>query len=84
MPGEKLIQTANIWLSWTNHVISARLLWCIRLVHIGAVSKLKKYQQEWKKKRKLKYGIVASAFKLIKPDNHANGYNKITIEQHNS
>ena len=33
MPGEKLIQTANIWLSCTNYVISAGLLWWISLVH---------------------------------------------------
>ena len=33
MPGEKLIQTANIWLSCTNYDISAGLLWWIRLVH---------------------------------------------------
>ena len=33
MPGEKLIQSANIWLSCTNYVISAGLLWWISLVH---------------------------------------------------
>ena len=33
MPGEKLIQTANIWISCTNCVISAGLLWWISLVH---------------------------------------------------
>ena len=33
MPGEKLIQTANIWLSCTNYVISAGLLWWVSLVH---------------------------------------------------
>ena len=33
MPGEKLIQTANIWLSCTKYVISAGLLWWISLVH---------------------------------------------------
>ena len=48
MPGKKLIQTANIWLSWTNYVISAGVLWCISLVH-RRVSKLQKYQQVWKK-----------------------------------
>ena len=34
MPGEKLIKTANIWLSCTNYVISAGLLWWIILVHM--------------------------------------------------
>ena len=33
MPGEKLIQTANIWLSCTKYAISAGLLWWISLVH---------------------------------------------------
>ena len=33
MPGEKLIQTANIWLSCTNYDISSGLLWWISLVH---------------------------------------------------
>ena len=33
MPGEKLIQSANIWLSCTNYAISAGLLWWISLVH---------------------------------------------------
>ena len=37
MPGEKLIQTANIpldiWLSCTEYVISVGLLWWISLVH---------------------------------------------------
>ena len=33
MPGEKLIQTANIWLFCTEYVISAGLLWWISLVH---------------------------------------------------
>ena len=33
MPGEKLIQSANIWLSCTNYAISAGLLWWIILVH---------------------------------------------------
>ena len=33
MPGEKLIQTANIWLSCTKYDISAGLLWWICLVH---------------------------------------------------
>ena len=33
MPGEKLIQTANIWLSCTNYVISEGLLCWISLVH---------------------------------------------------
>ena len=32
---------------------------------IGGVSKLKKYQQVWKKKWKLKYGIVASTFNFL-------------------
>ena len=49
MPGEKLIQTANIWLSCTKYIISAGLLWWISLVHIGRVSKLQKYQQVLKK-----------------------------------
>ena len=48
MPGEKLIQTANIWLSCTNCVISEGLLWWISLV-LGGVFKLQKYQQVWKK-----------------------------------
>ena len=48
-PGEKLIQTANIWLSCTNYVISAGLLWWISSVYIGGVSKLQKYQKVWKK-----------------------------------
>ena len=33
MPGEKLIQTANSWLSCTEYVIFAGLLWWIGLVH---------------------------------------------------
>ena len=33
MPGEKLIQTANIWLSCTKYFISAGLLWWISSVH---------------------------------------------------
>ena len=33
MPGEKLIQAANIWLSCTKYAISAGLLWWISLVH---------------------------------------------------
>ena len=33
MPGEKLIQTANIWLSCTKYAISAGLLWWISLEH---------------------------------------------------
>ena len=33
MPGEKLIQTANIWLSRTDYVFSEGLLWWISLVH---------------------------------------------------
>ena len=33
MPGEKLIQTANTWLSCTKYAISAGLLWLISLVH---------------------------------------------------
>ena len=49
MPGEKLIQTANIWLSCTNYAISAGLFWWISLVLIEGVSKLQKYQQVWKK-----------------------------------
>ena len=49
MPGEKLIQTANIGLSCTNYVISAGLHWWISSVHIERVSKLQKYQQVWKK-----------------------------------
>ena len=48
MPGEKLIQTANIWLSCTKYVISAGLLWWISLVY-RRVSKLQKYQQVRKK-----------------------------------
>ena len=48
MPGEKLIQIANIWLSCTNYVISAGLLWWISSAH-RRVSKLQKYQQVWKK-----------------------------------
>ena len=63
MPGEKLIQTANIWLSCTKYAISAELLWWVSLVH-GGVSKLQKYQQVWKK-WKFKCGIVASAFKAL-------------------
>ena len=46
MPGEKLIQAVNIWLSCTKYVISAGLLWWISLVHRG---KVQKYQQVWKK-----------------------------------
>ena len=49
MHGEKLIQTANIWLSCTNYVIAAGLLWWISFMNIGGVSKLQKYQQVWKK-----------------------------------
>ena len=48
MPQEKLIQTANIWLSCTECVISAGLLWWISLVHKRAV--------KLKKKKKNKYG----------------------------
>ena len=33
MPGEKFIQTSNIWLSCTEYVISAGLLWWISLVY---------------------------------------------------
>ena len=33
MPSKKINQTANIWLSCTNYVISAGLLWWISLVH---------------------------------------------------
>ena len=38
MPGEKLIQTVNIWLSCTKYVISAGLLWWISLVHRRGLS----------------------------------------------
>ena len=41
MPGEKLIQTANIWLSYTNYVISAGLLWWISLVHMRGLKTAK-------------------------------------------
>ena len=34
MPSEKLIPTANIWLSCTNYVISAGLLWWIGNIHV--------------------------------------------------
>ena len=47
MPGEKLIRTANIWLSCTNYVISAGLLWWISPVQTRG-PKLQKYQQVWK------------------------------------
>ena len=63
MPGEKLIQTANIWLSCTNYVISAGLLWWIGLVQRRGL-KTVKISASVEKKWKLKYGIVASAFKL--------------------
>ena len=43
LPGEKLIHTANIYLSCAECVISAGLLWWISLV------KLQKNQQVWKK-----------------------------------
>ena len=60
MPGEKFIQTANIWHSCNDYVIFAGLLWWISPSH-RRVSKLQRYQQMWKK-LKLKYGIVASTF----------------------
>ena len=65
MPGKKLIQTANIWLSCIYYDISAGLLWWISLVHMrGTVSKL---SESVEKKLKMKYGIVAtcSTFKAF-------------------
>ena len=47
MPGKKLIQTANIWLSCTECVISSGLLWWMSLVHRGLLTA--KIQQVWKK-----------------------------------
>ena len=41
MPGEKLIQAVNIWLSCTKYVISAGLLWWISLVHRRGLSTAK-------------------------------------------
>ena len=41
MPGEKLIQTANIWLSCTKYVIFAGLLWWISSVHRRVLSTAK-------------------------------------------
>ena len=62
MPGEKLIQTGNIWLSCTEYVISAGLLWWISLVHRRGLYTAK-ISASVKKKWNLEYEIMASTFK---------------------
>ena len=57
MPGKELIQAAHIWLSCTEYVISAWLLWWISLVHRRGLQ-LQWYQQCGKSDY-LKYEIVA-------------------------
>ena len=41
MPGGKLIQTANIWLSFVEFVISVGMLWWISSVHRGEIKTAK-------------------------------------------
>ena len=59
MPGEKLIETANIWLSCCEYIISARQLWWICLSTLEGVSKYAKTSQSVKKKSNLNYGMMA-------------------------
>ena len=66
MPGEKLIQSANIWLSCTNYVISAELLWWIRLISTQEGSLNCKNISKCGKRWKLKYRIVASTINPAK------------------
>ena len=49
MPGEKLIQTEGIWLSCTERVIYARLLWW-KVEYTEGVYKLEKKNQQGGKK----------------------------------
>ena len=58
-----IIQTANIWLSSTEYVISAGLLWLISN-YIGGVSKYAKISASMGKKWNLKCEIVASTFNI--------------------
>ena len=63
MPGEKLIQSANIWLFCTNYVISEGLLWWIKFSTQKGSQNCKNISKGGKK-WKLKYGIVASTFNI--------------------
>ena len=62
MPGEKLIKTANIWLSCTDYGISAGLQWMDKFSTQEGFLNCKN-MSKWGKKWNLKYEIIASTFK---------------------